>query len=457
MADSTVAGGARARSRRLYRRVPWYIVLSVAALAVSASRQITQMTNTTREPSQPLFVTTDRPEAVYRRGEPITFRVERNAATDSLPELVPYTVTWDGGPLIERGTVPLADLPASVAVTVQEPGFVRLRIDLDGETPPSQRPQAAAAVEPESIGPSLPVPDDFDAFWQDELRAQNALPVDAEVSLHAEQGTGTIYSVRVTMPAGGDIYGWLLVPRTSARPDGRFAVVVRYHGAGVYRLAPENGLDWTERGVMVFSVNPHPIPNDWPQERYVELRTGALADYRTRGRNDRRTIYFREMFGRAARAVDFVASRPEWDGEHLIVEGHSQGGGQALAAAALNRKVTAIAVSCPTHCDHTGPAIGRVAGWPKIVEVRDGVPDSAQVQAARYYDGVNFASRIGVPAFFSFAFLDDLCCPTGVYAAYNALGGPKSIRYDPNIGHIHTDAAREATYRWVEEYLRGER
>ena len=414
------------------------------------------MTSPTAEKPLPLLIRVDRPDAVYGLGEAITFHIERTAAPEPLPDPLPYAITWDGAALIERGVLSGQDLPATIGVTVQQPGFVRLRAEVDPTQPASSQPQAAAAVAPECIRPSLPVPGDFDLFWENELHAQNSVPVEAEVRLYAEHDDGVIHAVRVAMPAGGDVYGWLLVPRAN-RAQAKFPAVVRFHGSGVYRLAPENGVNWSAKGVMVFSVNPHPIPNDWPQERYVELRSGALADYRTRGRDDRRTIYFRGMFLRASRAVDFVASLPEWDGEHLVVEGHSQGGGQALAAAALNEKVTALVVSCPTHCDHTGPVIGRVAGWPKIVEVHDGVPDSAQVEAARYYDGVSFASRISVPASFSLGFLDDLCPPTGVYAAYNQLGGRKSIRHDVNVGHVHTDAAREAAHRWVEDYLRGGR
>ncbi len=39
------------------------------------------------------------------------------------------------------------------------------------------------------------------------------------------------------------------------------------------------------------------------------------------------------MFLRMERAIDFLASQPEWDGRILIVTGSSQGGGQAIVAA----------------------------------------------------------------------------------------------------------------------------
>lgn len=258
------------------------------------------------------------------------------------------------------------------------------------------------------------------------------------------------------MPRGGDVFGWLMVPTAAARKGTRVPAVLLCHGAGVYGLAPDNGVEWAARGFMTFSVNPHPIPNDLPEARYAELRNGELADYRTRGRDDRSTIYFLDLFLRAVRAVGFLSNRHEWDGKHLVAIGHSQGGAQALAAAALHRKVTVLAVSCPTNCDHTGPLVGRAACWPMLVETRDGVPDPAQAEASRYYDGVNFASRIGVPAFFSVAFLDDVCPPTGVYAAYNRLRGRRFVHHETAAGHEHTETTTEAMARWVSHCCAGE-
>jgi cephalosporin-C deacetylase-like acetyl esterase len=252
------------------------------------------------------------------------------------------------------------------------------------------------------------------------------------------------------MPDGTGVYGWLLIPQ--GKPP--FPAIARYHGAGVYAVPPENGLEWTARGIMVFSINPHAIPNDAERDFYLELRTGGFADYRTRGREDRSRVYFRTMFQRAVRAAEFLTSLPEWDGKHLIAEGHSQGGGQALAAAAFNSRVNGMVISCSTHCDHTGPVIGRVAGWPQFVGVENGVPNPMHVETARYIEGVNFASRVTCPTLWSVAFLDDLCPPTGNYAAYNQVAAPKTIRHDIATGHVHTDECKEATFSWVAEQTR---
>jgi len=47
--------------------------------------------------------------------------------------------------------------------------------------------------------------------------------------------------------------------------------------------------------------------------------------------------------------------------------------------------------------------------------------------AAGYYDVVNFASRVKCPVLIGVGLIDTVCPPSGVYAAYNQLQGPKEI------------------------------
>ena len=83
-------------------------------------------------------------------------------------------------------------------------------------------------------------------------------------------------------------------------------------------------------------------------------------------------------------------------------------------------------------CEHAG----RVCGWPRLVPRDDkGVPDPRALQAARYFDAVNFAARTKAEAVFAVGFIDDVCRPTSVYAAYNRLPGRKRIVNEPKITH----------------------
>ena len=375
----------------------------------------------------------------YAVGDGVTFRVRDG-------EGLPYRVTWDGVELIEEGII----RGDEITVVAKSCGFLRLTVGGAG----SPTVEAAAAIAPESIVPTLAVPNDFGDFWPRQLDRLPETTPNPRIEPYEEHDTDRIMKLSVESgdPEIGSVHGWLHLPKG----EGPFPAVVRYHGAGVYSVPTENSREWAQRGWMCLSMNAHPIPNDRPASFYDDLRGAELANYRIHGRDSRETLYFVPMFLRAALAARAMTLLPEWDGVHLISEGHSQGGGQAFAAAALADRMSALIVSCPTHCDHAGPLNGRPAGWPQIVEWQNGAPDTAQLEATRYIDGVNFATRIAVPALAGVCYLDAACPPTGIYAALNGLTGPVEVHHEPSIAHIYTEGFHEATFRWAASYLAGE-
>ena len=73
-------------------------------------------------------------------------------------------------------------------------------------------------------------------------------------------------------------------------------------------------------------------------------------------------------------------------------------------------------------CDHTGPVAERSAGWPRLLKVDDqGKTDPKHTEVARYFDAMNFAARIKCPTIVSVGFVDKVCAPTSVFAAYNNI------------------------------------
>jgi len=60
------------------------------------------------------------------------------------------------------------------------------------------------------------------------------------------------------------------------------------------------------------------------------------------GDEDREKSYFLRMYLGCYRAVEYLASRPDWDGKTLVVMGTSQGGQQSIVTAGLNPRITAM-------------------------------------------------------------------------------------------------------------------
>lgn len=388
--------------------------------------------------AEPLLrIALDRPEAVYAVGEKAVFTIHSSAPAGTEIE---WTTSLDGFRNLASGKGAAASAAATtVMASLDRPGFLLIVASAKGEDGKPFTAQAAAAFSPEKIAPSLPAPDDFDAFWAEQRKRLDAVPLQptlAPVPLEAAADAG-IEAFDVSVPAeetGPPVTGYLALPKGAAPKS--LPAVLWVHGAGVRSSSLPAALGGARDGFLSMDINAHGLPNGKPEDFYKGVAAGDLKTYRTDGNDSRETVYFRGMFVRLMRALDFLASRPEWNGKTLAVVGHSQGGYQALVAGGLDRRVTFVGSGVPAGCDHSGMKADRISGWPKLVALKsDGSPESASLEAARYVDAVNFAARYRGESVLSVGFVDRTCPPTSVYAAYNVLSGPKSMVVRPAMGH----------------------
>ena len=404
-----------------------------------------------------LSAVTDRKEAIYKQGETVTFEF---TLTDKGQPVKAADLKWtqskDGVPPSSSGVAKIVDGKAKITGKLTEPGFLQCRViyQPDPKTP-ALTALAGAGIDPLLIKPSLPVPDDFDAFWSEQKKKLATVPlkptftpVTTKVVKDAE-----CFDVQIEC-LGAPVSGYFCKP-AGAQPKS-LPIVLLVHGAGVRSAQLNSAAFWCKKGFLTMDINAHGIPNGKPDAFYKELTDGALKDYRSMGRESRETCYFLGMFLREVRAIDFLCAQPEWDGKNVIINGASQGGFQAFAGAALDPRVTFFAAGVPAGCDHTGSAAGRVNGWPKLVPYgTDGMPNPDIFETARYFDNVNFAARTKAKgAVVTVGFIDVTCPPSTVYAAYNNLSIPKTIHTDPLSGHTSTPAASGAMTNAVMDFLK---
>ena len=289
-----------------------------------------------------------------------------------------------------------------------------------------------ALVEPEKLKAGQEEPEDFDAFWKSQRERLNKVPMKVkltEIKNHKFKGY-KLYDVQVTCAGDMPMSGYLTVPE-GAKPKSLPAYVT-YQGAGV-------SSSWTAvaRGAIAMNINAHGIPNGNPREYYVNLSRTSLKGYWHRNMNDREKIYFNGMYLRVMRSLDFMKSRPEWDGKNLIVSGSSQGGGQAIAAAALDPQVSLCVAGVAALSDHAGSLAERQPGWPRFYDARGKRKvDPEVVKATAYYDNVFFARRIKCETWLTTGLFDRTCSPAGVYVVYNNLASAKKdLDVFPAGGH----------------------
>ena len=384
-----------------------------------------------------LKVSADREEALYKVGEPFRFLIE---------------LTDDGKPLAgekiycnfiaeenARGRAEVTTDAAGKAggsPTFGPPGFIRCAASaqVGGKKVSAS---GGAGAEPEKIVPARPEPADFDAYWAGVKAELNAMPLKVKLTQVEPPQKGVrdrvkVYDFEINMPSGRPVRGYLAMPSGAAAKS--LPAQVSFHGAGVRGSSMPVGT--ALKGRIAIDINAHGIENGKPKEYYENLLKGDLRSYRYDGRTSRDTIYFRGMYQRIYRTLQFVKSLPEWDGRTLIAVGTSQGGGQALVAAGIDPDVTCCVAYVPALCDHGGFAVGRESGWPRFHKEEGGTSPEVMT-AADYIDAVNFARKItGADTVLTTGFIDLSCTPSSVFAAYNVIpSGSKQIWCSPPSDH----------------------
>lgn len=398
-----------------------------------------------------LSVTADRKDAIYRRGETVTFTLSLTCdgqPVDGAP--VAWVLNKDGVPPETTGTAKLAGGTAQVSGHLDEPGFLHCRASFTDPAKSNHVERGGAAVDPLEIRPGLPPPADFDAFWAAKKRELAAVPAEATLTpVPWADKAVECFDAQVKC-LGAPVSGYLARP-VAAQPKSLPAILL-VHGAGVRSAVLANAAAWAAKGLLAFDINAHGLPNGKPEPFYKDLADGEYKDYRTRGRESTETIHFVGMFVRLVRAMDFLAAQPGWDGRTLVVHGSSQGGYQSIVAAGLDPRVTFYAGGVPAGCDHCGFKAGRINGWPKFIATGETPPDNV-VAAVRYVDAANFATRAKCPGILTVGFIDTTCPPSSVYAAYNVLPGRKSIYTDIPCGHRMSKESAAAMNEAIGAYL----
>jgi len=426
-------------------------------LSAPASGGATNATASAGAPAAPVpapgrwEVKPDHENGIYAPNEKVTWSVDFTGDRTGLPPLA-YVVKEDGQVEVGKGTVDVSGGPTTITAARATPGVLVAQIYPAAKTSGYAVAAGGAVISPDKIDLNIPVAADFDTFWKGKLKELAAVPVNpvvTPVDISAIKFTGSInfYKVMLDNINGTHVYGQMARPK-----DGKkFPAMLIVQSAGVYPLDKTPVIANAKAGWLVLNIIAHDLPIDESPDFYAKLKATTLMNYQLIGCDDRDKSYFLRMFLGCARAVDYLTSRPDWNGKVLMVTGGSQGGFQSFATAALCPQITEVSAFVPAGCDLLAPLANppRAFGWPFWTAYW--VPkelDPKKIQeTAGYYDGINFAARIHCPTLMCVGLIDDTARPTGVIAAYNGIKAPKELLILPLSDHHGTGNAQAAYYQ----------
>jgi len=390
--------------------------------------------------AQTITVTPDRASGLYRPGETVTWNISVDLPA-SLKSPA-YTVKAGGLNSVDTGSLNFTNGKATVRAKSSDAGWLLLEVSGTSASNTALKAYGGALFGDELLGQVDQRPADFDSFWESKLASLNAIPLNPVVVPGTSGVNGVDYAtITLDCIAGTHVQGQLARPTgTDKRPA---MLIVQW--AGVYSLDKSWVTGYASGGWLVLNTQAHDITPIAAASYYTDLSNGALKDYWRQGNEDRETSYFLRMYLATHRAVEYLASRPDWDGRTIVVMGGSQGGLQSLVAAALNPRVTAVLADVPAGSDQAGLDAGRVPGWPQWAWQAWDRNLAKVKEAARYYDVCNFAPRIQCPVLIGVGLIDTVVPCPGVYATYNQLRGARQIVPIPEADHTTKHDAYQTT------------
>jgi cephalosporin-C deacetylase len=161
---------------------------------------------------------------------------------------------------------------------------------------------------------------------------------------------------------------------------------------------------------------------------------GAYAEapgVMTRGILDPSTYYYVRLYVDVVRALETAGEHPEVDAARIAIGGRSQGGGLALAGAALAADIVRVChADVPFLCDFERAL--EIAVDPPYTEVVDFLrmhvdrTDTVRTTLS-YVDCVHHARRISARTLMSVNLFDTCCPPSTVFAAYHNVPAEKDL------------------------------
>lgn len=399
------------------------------------------------------IITSDEASGIYPASRDIVFTIKPGEGKTAVDlEKTSAKIVFNGD----------TDLPAEKAsaegamtlrVKPSSPGAYRCDVTVPAQgSSKATTSSAGTLVCPAEIRSVGMEPADFEAFWKAKKDMLKSVPLKFDLSPISEDQKKSIagtenadyecFTLSIEVPVKGvrPVMGYFVRPKTAKAGGGPAILRLRAAGvAGSWCIAsPKEAMNFAKTyGAMVLDINAHGIPNDKPKEYFVGLENGDLKNYSAIGKNNKDDFYFVGMYLRLLRSIDFLCTQKAWDGRHLIAIGESQGGGQALAAAGLDSRVSAISAIVPALCALTDP---QLAGWPrplgwnsKQVVMNDETREIAK--AVAYCDNVFLASRSKAETQIFAGLIDTTCPATGIFATYNNISTKKCIIAYPHKGH----------------------
>ena len=326
------------------------------------------------------------------------------------------------------------------------------------ETGKKLKESAGFVVAPEGFRAGYTEPEDLMPYWENQKKLLKALPMQVKTTpLDVPQqyeGKYTCQDVEINCLGPAPVRAYMAKPAKAKKKS--LPIIILCRAAGVSgnwcrcQVGECVGNAAQGNGALSLDLNAHGMLNGQSDEYYKMLEDGMLVNYYNQNVVDREMNYFRGMYLRLLRAIEYMTKQPEWDGKRILVIGESQGGGQAAAAAGLDNRVSAVVLTVPAIQDLGGAMKGRRSGWPQPIECHSDVNKEEMARCLPYFDCAMLLRHSKAEIVCEIGLIDTTCPPSSVWASMNGAPGRKTVRCAPF--RTHSWPSQEWFPYWNEHY-----
>ena len=285
-----------------------------------------------------------------------------------------------------------------------------------------------------------PRPSDFDRYWAQALAEGQATGLEYTMTPAAFQAPGVeCFDLWFIGVRGAKIHCLFLRP---VEVKGKLPGVAVFHGY------MHHGGEWFERLPYVYrgmAVLVMECRGQGGLSEDVYSGAGPTAfGHVVRGVRDEdpHKLYYRDVYLDAAQTVRILMSMEFVDENRVAVTGKSQGGGLALAAAALVPAVKLCAPMYPFLCDFQRVldmdlSKGAYEGFYWLFKKCDPTHrfHDQYMERLGYIDIQNHTPNVKAKVLWQTGLMDDQCPPSAQFAAYNKLRTEKRMILYPDHTH----------------------
>jgi cephalosporin-C deacetylase len=298
-----------------------------------------------------------------------------------------------------------------------------------------------------------PRPDDFDAYWDKALDEMRKTEAEVElVRAEFQVSFAECFDLYFTGVGGARVHAKYLRPKA---PVAAHPAVLQFHG-----YSGSSG-DWHDKLGLVglgFSVAALDCRGQGGLSEDVGGVAGnTLHGHIIRGLDDSpEKLLYRSHFLDTAQLAAIVMDMPEVDPDRVGASGGSQGGGLALACAALEPRIKRLVPRCPFLCDYQRVwQIDLAAGAYEELKTffRNFDPRHEREQEIftrlGYVDCQYLAPRIRGEVLMATGLMDQICPPSTQFAAFNRIPARKEVKLYPDFAHEGYPGFEDEAFRFL--------